>query len=160
MSHHDHYRSPDEIEADIHQSRAHLDHTLHEIEHRLSPQHLKEQAYGMVPHGGATEFFNNLGHTIRQNPYPVLLTGIGLGWLIMSQRKAKQRQHHANPYPLAGYREGGIPAESEAPQRMTAVHLGTQQGRAQMSQHRPDVVGVATHLGTGQGWNGYVRPSA
>ena len=41
---------------------------------------------------------------------------------------------------------------------MIATHLGTQQGRGEPSAHRPEVVGEATHLGTGQGWSGYVHP--
>ncbi|WP_104203862.1 DUF3618 domain-containing protein [Billgrantia saliphila] len=153
-------RNPDEIEADIQRSRAHLNDTLHEIESRLSPQQLKRQAAGFLPRDTARSFFDNLGNSVRENPVPVLLTGVGLGWLVYSQFKPRsdsQRTQADSSY--GGTGSGMIPARSEAPQRMTATHLGSQQGRSVMSSHRPDVVGVATHLGTGQGWSGYVHPS-
>ncbi|WP_052384015.1 DUF3618 domain-containing protein [Litchfieldella xinjiangensis] len=163
MSQRDENTSPDDIEAEIHQTREELDDTLHELEHRLSPQHAVDVAMDRVRNGGANEFLSNLGRTIKENPLPVLVTGIGLGWLILSQRKSQKQEQdysYADDYALAAYNEGtGIAARNEAPQRMTAVHLGTQQDRSHPSQHRPEVVGEATHLGTGQGWNGYVRPA-
>ncbi|QJQ96318.1 MULTISPECIES: DUF3618 domain-containing protein [Halomonadaceae] len=151
-------RSPEQIEAEIKQSRAHLNDTMHALEDRLSPRRVKQRAYHYGHHNGINEFFSNLGQEIRQHPLPFLVTGVGLGWLFMSQRKASQQaQRHRANYRTAGQGEALAAARQAAPQRMVATHLGTQQGRANPSQHRPDVVGVATHLGTGQGWNGYVR---
>ncbi|WP_187774664.1 DUF3618 domain-containing protein [Billgrantia pellis] len=154
-----HDRRPDEIEADIQRSRAHLNETLHEIENRLSPRQLKRQAAGFVPRDRARAFFDNLGNSVRENPVPVLLTSVGLGWLVYSQFRPRSDSRTQGGSPYVGAGDGTIPTRSEAPERMTATHLGTQQGRSVMSRHRPDVVGVATHLGTGQGWSGYVHPS-
>lgn len=84
----------------------------------------------------------------RNKPLVALLVGVGIGCLIGSQLIAQRRDRDT----------GLIPARQATPQGMTAVHLGTQQGRA--STRRPqDIVGEATHLGTGQGRRGDVHPS-
>ncbi|QTP60363.1 DUF3618 domain-containing protein [Billgrantia antri] len=155
-------RRVDELETDVRQSRAHLSDTLHELEQRLSPARLKRDVSAHLPrrHGEEPSFLAGLGRSIRQNPLPVLVTGVGLGWLVTSQlrsRSAGQGREEGAGLPMP--RGTTLPALQEAPQRMVATHLGTQQGRNHVSTHRPDVIGEATHLGTGQGWQGYVHPS-
>lgn len=156
-------RRVDELEADIRQSRAHLNDTLHELESRLSPAQLKRSVTAHMParNGGEQGFFDSLSRSIREHPMPVLLTGVGLGWLVVSQLRSGSPEHSREgsaglPVP----RGTTIPARQEAPQRMVATHLGTRQGRGNVSPHRPDAIGEATHLGTGQGWRGYVHPEA
>ncbi|MDX5434828.1 MAG: DUF3618 domain-containing protein [Halomonas sp.] len=153
-----HQRRADELETDIRQTRAQLDDTLHALEHRLSPTQLKHSISQHLPrrNGTAAGFLSSLGHSIREHPAPALMTGIGLGWLVVSQLRASRRDAQTHAPRLQG---APIPTRQEAPQRMIATHLGTQQGRARASTHRPDVIGVATHLGTGQGWRGYVHPA-
>lgn len=170
MSKNQENRSPDEIEADIQETRAQLDDTLHELEDRLSPKQFMDSAYNYVRNGGANEFLSNLGQTIRQNPLPVLLTGIGIGWLIMSQRKANQQPRTSHDddqsYGTAGRysRPGTVttpttspvtankPSTANNPIKGTqAVHTGTSTSSAATTEPQPDVVGEATHLGTHQG---------
>ncbi|UYG03062.1 DUF3618 domain-containing protein [Halomonas sp. LR3S48] len=153
-------RRADELEADIRHSRAQLDNTLHELESRLSPTQLKQNVLQYIPRrdGAAASFINGLGRSIREHPMPVLMTGIGLGWLVVSQLRSTSRGHTHERDIRPGPRGTTIPTRQEAPQHMVATHLGTQQGRASISTHRPEVVGEATHLGTGQGWQGYVHP--
>lgn len=156
-------RRADELEADIRQSRAQLNDTLHELESRLAPARLKQDALQHMPRrdGATASFLGSLGRSIREHPMPVLVTGVGLGWLVASQlRSGSRRPARAGDTHLPMPRGTTIPARQEAPQRMVATHLGTQQGRAAISTHRPDVIGEATHLGTGQGWRGYVYPDA
>lgn len=154
-------RRVDELEDDIRQSRAHLNDTLHELEQRLSPARLKRDVAAHLPrrHGEGPGFFAGLERSIRQNPLPVLVTGIGLGWLVTSQlRSGPSAQGRETGADLPMARGTNLPAMQEAPQRMVATHLGTQQGRGRTSTHRPAVIGEATHLGTAQGWQGYVHP--
>lgn len=112
-------RNPDEIEADIHETRAHLDHTLHELENRLSPKQFMDSIYEQARNGGANEFFANLGKTIKENPVPFLLTGIGVGWLMMAHRKTNQQstgqESHGSSYDSSNYR-----ASTTMPARPTA----------------------------------------
>ena len=87
------YKNPDEIEHDIDDTRADLAATLEALEHKLSPEHLMDLTFGRVrQHGG--ELAGNLGSAVRDNPVPMLLTSIGIAWMMMSGR-----QHDGNALP-------------------------------------------------------------
>jgi len=103
----------EDISAGIEQTRAEMSGTIDAIQGRLSPQHLKEQVKEQVREqfqeaketvrdatiGKAEEMARNAGETInearynimetiRQNPVPAAMVGIGLGWLFMNSRNA------------------------------------------------------------------------
>jgi hypothetical protein len=78
--------SPDEIEQDITHTRAHIDRTLDALTARLSPGALMDQALQTARDTGG-EFTLNLGRTIRENPVPTALLGIGVGWLMLAGRQ-------------------------------------------------------------------------
>jgi hypothetical protein len=147
--------SDDELEAQrvqIEQTRAEMSQTIDAIQEKLAPGHLANQAKdavrdatvgkaqdvvstvtdtatGMVPGAGTTarDVGSGLWDTIRGNPVPVALAGIGIGWLLVSSRQNGPRQRAQNraytgrqyaytgesyPYPAAtypypaGYRQG------------------------------------------------------
>jgi len=102
-----------EIRAGIEQTRSEMSETIGAIQERLSPEHLKEQVKEQVKEqfqevkatvrdatiGKAEEMVRNVGdtvtearatimETIRQNPIPAAMVGIGLGWLLMNRRSA------------------------------------------------------------------------
>ncbi|MDQ2694400.1 MAG: DUF3618 domain-containing protein, partial [Pseudomonadota bacterium] len=98
-------RSPDEIERDIEQTRAEMDYTLTALEHKLSPSQFMDQAMSYLRGGSgeANEFATNLGRTIKNNPLPVTLLGIGLAWLMMAgPEPRRERRYYATPSPEAG----------------------------------------------------------
>ena len=81
-----HPQSPDEIMADIERTRSEIDATLSALEQRISPREVVN-AFGaaLVPaRDGTTVFAQNLGATVRDNPVPAALVGLGLGWLAVS----------------------------------------------------------------------------
>lgn len=80
--------SPDEIEQDIASTRAHIDQTLDVLTARLSPSGLVDQAIRTARDTGG-EFTLNLGRTIRENPVPTALLGLGVGWLMLAGRKPR-----------------------------------------------------------------------
>ena len=81
-------RDPARIERDIDRTRASLGRTVDALERRLSPGELVDQALGMArEHGG--EFATNLGRSVRNNPVPVILTGIGLAWMMASSNEPR-----------------------------------------------------------------------
>ncbi len=88
----------DEVEAtrvEIERTRADMSETVDAIQERLSPQNLKEQAKDRVKEatvGRAREARAGVVETVRANPLPAALTGIGLGWLLMSARQQSQSQ--------------------------------------------------------------------
>jgi hypothetical protein len=80
-------KSPADLEHEIDATRAELEDTLEELEHRLNPNELFNQAMTRVrQHGG--EFTQNLGESIKQNPLPTLLTSIGIAWLMATNARS------------------------------------------------------------------------
>jgi ElaB/YqjD/DUF883 family membrane-anchored ribosome-binding protein len=76
--------------AEIERTRADMSETVDAIQDRLSPESLKEQAKDRVREatvGKAQEAGSGVMGTIRANPLPAALTGIGLGWLLVNARK-------------------------------------------------------------------------
>jgi len=131
---------PAEIRAGIEQTRADMSETIDAIQDRLNPQHLKEQVKEQMREqfeeakatvreatiGKAEEMVQNVGDTIsdarytlmdtiKQNPIPAALVGIGLSWLFMNRRSAprgyaryadQNRYYRQTSYPT--YRENAI----------------------------------------------------
>jgi len=92
--------------AEIERTRADMSETVDAIQERLSPENLKEQAKDRVKEatvGRAQEAGSGIVETIRANPLPAALTGIGLGWLLVSARgsgsgQMRYRDRRAYPY--------------------------------------------------------------
>lgn len=99
-------RDPDEIERDIERTRMSLGHTIDELENRLSPGELLDQAIGAARrHGG--DFATNLGRSAENHPMPLLLTAVGIAWMMASANRppppARPRSEQAD---LSGRAEG------------------------------------------------------
>lgn len=76
-------KGPEQLEREVDQARARLGRTASELSDRLSPGELIDQALGMArEHGG--EFGRNLGAQVKNNPMPMILTSIGISWMMMS----------------------------------------------------------------------------
>jgi len=108
-----------EIRSEIEETRAEMSDTIEAIQERLNPQNLKEQVKDQVREqfqevkatvreatiGKAEDMVRNAGdtldqarygfmETIRQNPVPAALVGIGLGWLFMNRQSAPGRRYN------------------------------------------------------------------
>lgn len=82
----DGHKSPEKLENEVDQVRARLGRTVDELSDRLSPGELLDQALHMArEHGG--EFGRNLANQVKYNPMPLLLTGVGLSWLMVSSKE-------------------------------------------------------------------------
>lgn len=111
-----HEDKTDEIREDIEQTRAEMTGTIGEIQDRLSPSHLKDQVkeqvrdeiqgaksalraatLGKVEHmihetgSVISETSDSIWGTIKQNPVPAALAGLGLAWLFMNRRSPPGR---------------------------------------------------------------------
>ncbi|HEY7094849.1 MAG TPA: DUF3618 domain-containing protein [Ktedonobacterales bacterium] len=106
----------DAIRSDIEGTRANMSSTIDAIQEKLSPQRLTEQAKDAVRDATvgrvqdmasnvtdtARETSATLMDTIRENPLPAALVGIGVGWLFLSaRRRAAERDRWRPGY--AGY---------------------------------------------------------
>lgn len=104
---------PDVIRRQIEHTRAQLANTMSEIGERLSPETLIEQAKASAREATVGRIkdmtheanrkmegmSHGLSHTIRENPLPVAVIGLGLGWLLLSDRgKRADYDYRADQY--------------------------------------------------------------
>ena len=84
-------QSSAQIERDVERTRANVAGTLDELRDRLNPSQLvdgvMDQARDYIRGSGGTEFAQNLGQAVRDNPLPVALIGAGIAWLLLSGGK-------------------------------------------------------------------------
>ena len=79
-------REPQTIEREIDATRADMRATLEALERRWSLERLVDLTVGRVRERGG-EFAGNLTDAVTQNPVPLLLTSIGVGWMILASRR-------------------------------------------------------------------------
>ena len=125
-------RRPEEIQAEIARTRGDMDATLSAIEQRLTPGQLIDQGLDYVRSSGANEFVSNLGGSVKNNPIPVALMGIGMAWLMATGNRKP-------PY----LREGGSVegATSGMMQRASEGMSSTKDRLSQTTQSAKERVG-------------------
>lgn len=117
--------TPEEIEADIGETRSAISEELRAIGEKLSPEHLKQEAKEKVMEvkeaavgkvreakeramgrvrgykDSAVQSVSHAGHVtggyVRSNAVPLSLIAVGLGWLIASNRKHRARGDWMGP---------------------------------------------------------------
>lgn len=75
------------IERDLARTRARMDHRLEELQDRLSPGQIVNDAFAYFRGGEGADFTQELVGKLRANPLPALLTGVGLAWLMASSSR-------------------------------------------------------------------------
>ena len=83
----------DHIERDLGRTRARLDANIDTLQQKFAPADLVDQAMSYFKEGGGMEFGRNLGRSVRENPVPIALIGVGLGWLMLSGKKQPSTGH-------------------------------------------------------------------
>ena len=73
---------PGRIERDLDQTRARLDSRLTELQDRLSPGQVIDDLMGYFRGSEGADFGRSLLDSVRANPLPAAVTGIGLAWLM------------------------------------------------------------------------------
>ncbi|MEM7567034.1 MAG: DUF3618 domain-containing protein, partial [Pseudomonadota bacterium] len=91
-------KSPEQIEAEVEATRARVSHTLDEIQDRMAPGELFEQAVTFARENGAADMARNLGRDLRDNPLPLALVGAGLAWLAFSSGRPQTRTVYRDRY--------------------------------------------------------------
>ena len=103
---------PDQIREQIERTREDMSHTLNELQQRLSPQHLADQAkatvreatvgrvHGLVGSAGDTasqvavraqDAAETVADQVREHPVPVALAGVGAGLVWWMMRRSSSR---------------------------------------------------------------------
>jgi hypothetical protein len=91
-------KSAAEIEREVKQERAHVEQTLDELQERLSPGQMIDQVVTYLRGSGGTDFMRNLGETVKQNPVPLALVGVGLGWMMLADRSGRRDRYSRSLY--------------------------------------------------------------
>lgn len=74
----------DRIEGDLGRTRSRMDARLNELQERLSPGQVLDDLMRYFRGSEGGDFARNLMDSVRSNPLPAALTGIGLTWLMAS----------------------------------------------------------------------------
>ncbi|HRV93557.1 MAG TPA: DUF3618 domain-containing protein [Anaerolineae bacterium] len=106
---------PQEIKAQIEATRTEMSQTIDAIQHKLSPDHLthqlkqnikdatkgkvEEMAYQVSDTAG--NWRSGLVNTVRDNPIPSALIGLGIGWLLFNNNST-HRSEDDDYYPTYG----------------------------------------------------------
>jgi hypothetical protein len=117
MSEHYDTRSPEEIQRDIERTRTEMGETIETIRQKMSPGELVDQAIDYFKNSGPSQFTSNLGETIQNNPVPVTLIGLGIGWLMLA---GSRDSRPSRPRSTANHVRGNMGTVA----RSTATHAG------------------------------------
>jgi len=90
----DTHKEPEQLEREVRAARDQLSNTVDEISNRLSPGELLDQALN-VTKGYGGEFAKNLGQQAKDNPLALMVTGIGMSWMMLGD----QQKNGANEQP-------------------------------------------------------------
>ncbi len=90
-------RRPEQIENEIEHTRAEVSATIDAIQSKLTPGQLMDQTLGYLRTSLPADFGSNLSRSVRENPIPVALLGIGLAWLMMGGQHNSRMRRYAQP---------------------------------------------------------------
>jgi ElaB/YqjD/DUF883 family membrane-anchored ribosome-binding protein len=153
------HRSPEEIEDDLERTRAEVSSTLDAIQSKLTPGQLMDQAVAYARTSLPAEFGSNLANTVRDNPVPVALMGVGIAWLMMSGRRAEtrsrtRRQTYDDDYDHREDTQYGAQHDDSSGMQGDKLHSAlasiSEKGsewRAQAERKSRNAVGKASELG-------------
>ncbi|MGP9819297.1 DUF3618 domain-containing protein [Salinarimonas sp. NSM] len=81
-----------DLERDIEESRARLDHTIDRLQDRMNASGVADDVLGTARRYGWGPQLDRAAEAIRENPIPVLLVAAGVGWLALSMTSAGRRR--------------------------------------------------------------------
>ncbi len=99
------------IEQDLAQTRSRMDERLNALQDRLTPGQILDDLVVYFRGSAGDDFVRNLMNSVRNNPMPAALTGIGLTWLMASNphpQNDRPRGEEMHP-DLYRYRSNGAP---------------------------------------------------
>jgi ElaB/YqjD/DUF883 family membrane-anchored ribosome-binding protein len=77
----------DHIERDLARTRARMDRRLDELGDHLTPKQMLNDAFAYFKGGNGADFTQDVIGKVKANPLPVVLTGIGIAWLMASSNR-------------------------------------------------------------------------
>jgi hypothetical protein len=86
----------DRIERELAETRARMDNRLGELQEKMSPAQLVNDAFVYVQGGDGADFTANLISRAKANPLPAALVGVGLAWLMASKHTRSSSERAVN----------------------------------------------------------------
>jgi DNA-binding FrmR family transcriptional regulator len=134
---------PAQIERELGETRSRLGGHLDALQNRLSPGQLLDDVMAQLRSNGGAEFGRNLLDSVRANPLPAALTGVGLAWMMASNGRNTGTVANALPDPI----------RSDINARLRKAELGVRRAAdepehaydARLASARGQVLGVARH---------------
>jgi hypothetical protein len=91
-------RSAADIQRDIEQTRQNAAATLAQIEQRLAPGRLIDQAVDSVRRSPQVQSYaSDMNWAVRKNPLPLLLVAVGLSWLLINTVRQSNSRYPDRP---------------------------------------------------------------
>ena len=84
--------SPEALEQEVNAERHRVAETLDALQEKMSVGSIVDEVVRSFSRYGG-DFAGNLGRQVRQNPLPLILTGVGLAWLITSSGRPPPRYY-------------------------------------------------------------------
>jgi ElaB/YqjD/DUF883 family membrane-anchored ribosome-binding protein len=146
MSENYEHKSPEQIQRDIERTRAEMGNTLDTIRQKLSPGQLLDEAIDYLKGRGLSQFSSNLGETVKQNPIPVSLIGIGIAWLAMAGSRPPYTSNTwtttGHTYSKVGEAAGSVTAKAGQVIQGARAHVGEAGGRmGEMAHNAQERIG-------------------
>jgi Protein of unknown function (DUF3618) len=95
-------RQIEQLEREAQEARSRLGQLLDELRLRATPGQLVDQIADYAREGPVADFLGNLTREMRDNPFPVLLIGVALTWLVVSSSlSARSRSKVGRETPVA-----------------------------------------------------------
>ncbi len=130
---------PSRIERDLDRTRSRLGSHLSELQDRLSPGQVVDDLMGYFRGSEGAAFSQNLLASVRANPLPAALTGIGLAWLMASNPRGgamASSVDHGASIDRVRVAEQGVVRYSGETEEVYAVRLDEARGEAMgVSRH-------------------------
>jgi hypothetical protein len=94
---HPHGRSPEELQREVKHERARVEDTIQALQEKMSVGNIVDQVLDTVrTHGG--DVGRNFGRQVKDNPLPLLLTGVGIAWLMSSDGRGARDRSYDDDY--------------------------------------------------------------
>ena len=72
------------VEQRVDEARDRLDASLDALQRKFSPGQMVDEAMSFFREGSGADFGRNLTRSVREQPMPVILVGVGLAWLMFT----------------------------------------------------------------------------
>ena len=141
-------KDPETLEREINQTRAEMNQTLDALERKLTPGQLLDECLSFLGKN-TSEVASNLGNSIRENPVPMMLTAIGISWMMFSPGRGASTKPYDDYTGDADY--GGNSYSSEPgtlSKTRDKVQAATESVRSQLTSSKDAVIETVNKTAT------------